>query len=132
METLLVRRHEDAGFKQLDDDTLAFRAASYASHMKANGIRPDQYNQVYELAVAIYNETENFGPFGVDYMIKAAQRLNESKREYVVYKKPSLKALPSCSTCQGSKLSYKMDGARIIGINRNEDGSIRKCEVCSV
>lgn len=130
METILIRRQEDSGQKQLADGILALRALSYAKHMKANGINPNQYDDVYELAVSIYNESEIKGPFGVDFLIQASKRLNEINKKYTVYKKSNKAALISCSTCQGSKLSYKFNGNKIIGLNKNEDGSVKKCEEC--
>jgi hypothetical protein len=86
---------------------------------------------VYETALSIYNGKEVKGPFGVDYMIQAAKLLQETKVDYKVYRKPERKAMVSCTTCQGSKFSYRRVGGKILGLNRNEDGTIRGCEDCT-
>lgn len=130
MKVVLIRRQEDAGHQQLDNKILSWRAQSFVKHLNALGITPDKYNEVYELAVSIYNSKEVKGPFGVDYMVQAAKSLQETKVKYEVFHRPERKAMVSCTTCQGSKMSYKKVGDKIVGINRNEDGSIKKCEDC--
>jgi hypothetical protein len=130
METILLRRQEDSGQRPLNNDVLSLRAASYARHMLNHGIKPHQYEKVYELAVSIYNESEIKGPFGVDFLIQAAKRLTTPTKEYVVYEKSNKKVLVSCTACQGSKISYRWLDKKIVGINRNEDGTIKKCEDC--
>ncbi len=130
MKIVLIRRQEDSGQRQLDNGVLAFRANSFVKHMESLGIAPDKYDEVYELAASIYNSKEVKGPFGVDFMIQAAKLMQETTVKYKVYRKPDRTAMVSCTTCQGSKLSYKMSGKKIIGIARNEDGSVKKCEDC--
>jgi hypothetical protein len=130
MKTVIMRRAEDSGQRQLDNAIIALRAASYVRHMEANGVLPQDYNAVYELAVAIYNEQEIKGPFGVDFMVQAAKRLQEVKIGVKSYQKPTRRGLVSCTTCQGSKMSYKMDGDKIVGIHRDSDGKVVPCEDC--
>jgi hypothetical protein len=130
MVAVIARRTEDAGHRPLPKEVARFRAKSYVSHMNALGISPNDYDRVYEVAVVIYNAEENKGPFGVDHLIKAARTFNETNTKYVVFNRPQRTALVSCSTCQGSKLSYKMDGAKIVGLNRDEDGRILACQDC--
>jgi DNA polymerase IIIc chi subunit len=130
MKIVLIRRQEDSGQKPLDAKVLAFRAQSFVKHMDALGIEPDKYNDVYEIAVSIYNDKEVKGPFGVDFMVQAAKSLQEAKVVSTIYKKNESPKLVSCTSCQGSKISYKWVGKNIVGINRNYDGSIKKCEDC--
>lgn len=99
--------------------------------MDAVGIGLDRYDEVYELAVSIYNDQEIKGPFGIDFMIQAAKRLLDSGKKYEVFERPTRKGLVSCTTCQGTKIEFKSVDGKIIGMERNEDGSIRKCAACS-
>lgn len=131
MKIILMRRGEDSGQRQPDKAILSLRAASYAQHMEANGVDPRDYNAVYELAVAIYNEKEIKGPFGVDYMIQAAQRMQETSIGVKTYQRPVRTSLVSCTTCQGSKISYKRDGDKVVGIKRGSDGKVIPCEDCN-
>ena len=132
METLLVRRQEDSGHKQLDDGVISFRANSYVRHMEALGIPREKYNDVYELATQIYNEQPSgTGPFGVDFMIKAAKRLTEKTKTYRVFQKPERLAMVSCTSCQGSKLAYKKLNGKIIGVERDAKGKFMKCPDCN-
>lgn len=131
MKKVIMRRQEDAGHTQLDNNVVALRAASFYSHMEALGVKPDEYNKVYEVAARIYAESESKGPFGVDYMIRAVQLIQETGTKYTHYSKPERKAMVSCTTCQGSKISYKRVNGKIVGLNRNEDGTIKGCEDCT-
>ena len=131
MKIVLMRRQEDAGQQPLDNRILAVRAASFVSHMDSLGVPPEKYSEVYELALSIYNDSPIKGPFGVDFMIQAAKRLQEAAKPFVIYKRPDNAVLTSCTNCQGSKISYKRAGKNIIGINRNPDGTVKKCEECS-
>lgn len=127
---VLMRRQEDSGQRQLSEDIIALRAASFYSHMNSLGVSPEKYTEVYEAAVRIYNEQEIKGPFGVDHMIQAVRRMQEVSKEYVIYKRPEGKLLGSCSRCQGSKISYNWMYDKVVGINRNPDGTVKKCEEC--
>lgn len=130
MKRVLMRRTEDSGQRHLDDTIMTLRAASYVKHMEASGVSPEDYNAVYEAAVVIYNSREVKGPFSVDYMVQAAQQMSEVQIGIKTYERPKNAGLVSCTTCQGSKISYKMDGTKIIGINKSEDGKVLPCEDC--
>lgn len=131
MKVVLIRRQEDSGQRQLDTKILAFRAQSFVKHMETMGVSPEKYNEVYEIALSIYNSKEVMGPFGIDFMIQAAKSFQETKTKYQVYARPERTALVSCNTCQGSKLSYRYNGKTAVGINREEDGSVKACEDCA-
>jgi hypothetical protein len=133
MTAVIARRLEDAGHRPLDNRVMEFRVKSYVQHMTNLGIHPNEYETVYEVAMQIYNSQPNVGPFNVDHMIQAAKQLKAPKKvvQEVVYKKPDTKTLVSCSLCQGSKLAYRMDNGKIVGLDRDADGNIKKCEECS-
>lgn len=130
MEVLIARRQEDAGMKPLPDAILSFRAASYLKHLTGLGVKPEELERVYEMAVSIYNDTAPQGPFGIDYLVQAAKRLKETGKKYVVYEKPSTLSLPSCSSCHGSKFKYRFLDGKVIGIEKDENGKFKKCEEC--
>lgn len=113
------------------------RIRSYAGHMAKLGIHPDQLGDVYELAVSIYNDEVTKGPFGVDYWIQAGKAIIAEKQAKVdsdnvkIFVKPvSVKRLGSCSDCDGSKLSFRREDGKIVGLNRDAKGNVMACREC--
>ncbi len=131
MEIILIRRHEESGFKPLDDEILYFRAYGYAKHLLNMGVQPKDFEYIYELATIIYNATPPQGPFGIDHLIQAAKRFKESSKKFVTYQKPEGKKMVSCTSCQGSRIAFKYLDGKVIGMERDADGKVKACEDCS-
>lgn len=130
MKFILTRRQEEAGFQPLEAKVLGFRAYGYSSHLLNLGINPEDFEYIYELAVIIYNATPPEGPFGVDHLIQAAKRFKESKKEYVTFSRPETKGISSCTTCQGSKIEFIYREGKVVGMARDENGTVKKCPDC--
>lgn len=130
MENIIVRRQEEAGFRPLDDSIIAYRAMGYAKHLVGIGVAPRDFERVYEIAISIYNDTPNVGPFGVDHLVQAAKRFLKKAIDNKVYKKPETKSLVSCISCQGTKIMFNYSEGKVLGVIRNEDGTIKHCEEC--
>ena len=126
---VIIRRQEEAGFKPLPDDIIAFRALGYTKHLVAMGIAGKDFERVYEMAIQIYNQNPNVGPFGIDHLIQAGKNFLRVKKGPVIYERPKKNSLVSCTTCQGTKMVFLLDG-KTKSILRNADGSIKKCEDC--
>lgn len=136
LNSIILRRQEDSGLKPVEDKILAARSASIERHLTNLGISPSQYEQVYELAVQIYNETDLKGPFGIDFLIQAGKRIKEAINYNARFKKPTgqvrlLSSAPSCKLCNGTKLMYKYDTAgNPIGVLYEEVDGKRKAMPC--
>lgn len=131
MTTLINLRQEEMGFKPLPEEIEMMRAMSFVKRMSQMKIDLAHYEKVFDMAIIMYNKEDKTGPFGVDHLIKAAMRFNQLKVEERVFVKPT-KALPSfkCPSCKGSKISYKRDGDKIVGINYEAGNIPAKCEEC--
>lgn len=136
MVKLIQSRQEVAGHKQLPYEIETFRAMSYIRSLKRVGIGVNDFEEVFDIAVEIYNKVQNQqSPFGIDYIIRAGNEFVERKKTRTIFTKP-LKALPSysCKDCKGSRISYKIQDGKLLGINYEMvDGKRipRKCETCA-
>jgi hypothetical protein len=130
MVAVIARRTEDAGHRPLPKDVARFRAKSYVRHLDALGISPDDYDTIYQTAVRVYNAEDNKGPFGVDHLIKAAMNFKEGATKYAVFRRPERNSLVSCNVCQGSKIAYKFVNGKVVGVEKDDDGKLKRCVHC--
>ncbi len=131
--TFFVRRQEDSGLKPLEPEILKARCLSYERHLTKQGISPKDYDEIYEIAVEIYNDRGALGPFGIDFVVQAAKRFKERKEYEGEYTK-LLKNKSDCQHCLGTSLEH----------TKNEEGKLenivyetvngkkiaKRCEYC--
>jgi predicted methyltransferase len=125
MATFIVRRVEDTGQREPDVEIAIARAKSMERHLTGMGIHPANYDVIYEMAVQLYNQEDIKGPFGVDWVVKAAQKFNQKLRPVVEFKKVE-KNKVECMSCSGTGL--KFDKGKIVYA---DDKKPVKCDYCN-
>lgn len=124
-----MRRQEDAGFKPLDDRLLQGRSVSYEKHLTRKGVKPEDYEVIYELAVQIHAKEEFKRPFGIDHLLEAAESLYNGYKANEPFKLVKKVPRKNCSTCKGTSLRF-LDNGQIDYEEKEGKKVAKRCDNC--
>jgi hypothetical protein len=110
-----LRNLEDSGQKQLDTEVLRARVISYERHLTNYGIEPENYEKVYEMAVKLYVDNGNKGPFGIYEILEGAKALNSSIPLKPSFPEEGKVEKIKCDFCNGTSLEYSRDSKGNLG-----------------